>query len=168
MDELEEAKSISDKSFLAEDIIGDQLDKAQYTVFLVEDDSDDRRQAVQTLKKSPYIYNVHTFINGDELMAHLAGTGLYRGNATYHIPTLIMLDIHIPGTDGLSILKSLKEHPLTEYIPVIILTGDTSNRVALDALRAKANAFITKPLNLNHVHEVIYKGWGWPPDNTTA
>lgn len=168
MDKLEEIKGNIDSGFLPDSSFMKEQDKSQYTVFLVEDDSDDRVQAVQVLKKSPYIYNVHCFVNGDKLLEHFASTGLYSGNAIYHIPTLILLDIHIPGSDGLKILRALKEHPLTEYIPVIILTGDTSNEVALDAYKFRANAFITKPLNLNHVHEVIYKGWGWPPESESS
>lgn len=134
----------------------------QYTVFLVEDDPDDRRQATQILRKSPYIYNIHCFDNGDKLIQHFICEGYYSAHLMRHIPTLIMLDIHMPGSNGLDILKSLKEHPLTQNIPIIILTGDTSHETALNAYRAQANAFIAKPLNLDHVHEVIYTGWGWP------
>lgn len=138
------------------------LTNQQYTVFLVEDDIDDQHLAVQTLKKSPYIYNVHCFENGEKLEHYLASEGYYSGNMLQNLPVLIILDIHMPGTSGLETLKKIKEHPLTEDIPVIILTGDLSNKTALDAYRSHANAFIVKPLNLEHVHDVIYTGWGWP------
>jgi CheY-like chemotaxis protein len=156
------------KRFLPDSAMKDDPDKAaqQYTVFLVEDDVDDRKLAVQTLRRSPYVYNVHCFKTGDDLIKHFAGTGYYTGHLR-QIPTLIMLDIHIPGTDGLEILRDLKEHPLTEDIPVIILTGDTSNKTALDAYKLKANAFVTKPLVLDHVHEVIHKGWLRPPHTSS-
>jgi CheY-like chemotaxis protein len=135
----------------------------QYTVFLLEDDSDDRRQAVHTLKNSPFIYNVHCFDNGDAMIKHFAGEGYYSGSVMRRIPTLIMLDVHVPGTDGLEILKDLKEHPLMKDIPVIILTGDASNRIALDAYKLNADAFIKKPLNLDHIHDVIKRGWSRKP-----
>lgn len=134
----------------------------QYTVFLVEDDFDDRKLTEQTLKKSPFIYNVHSFENGEKLIEHFVKEGFYSSNLTHHLPLMIMLDIHLPGTSGLDVLKKLKQHPLTADIPVIILTGDLSNKAAINAYKSQANAFIVKPLNLDHVHEVIYKGDGWP------
>ncbi len=137
-------------------------EELQYTVFLVEDDTDDRRQAVEELRKSPYVYNVRCFESGDQLMGHFASEGYYSGNLMRFIPTLILLDIHVPGASGLDILQELKEHPLTEDIPVIMLTGDTSAHAAQEAQQYGANAFIEKPLKLDHVHEVIYTGRSWP------
>ncbi len=153
-----------DKHFASGSEAGDvpEVKTEQYTVFLVEDDTDDRRQAVQELRKSPYIYNVHCFDSGDKLIGHFVSEGYYSGNLMLSIPTLIILDIHVPGTDGIDILRELKEHPLTEDIPVIMLTADTSSKLALEAYKYKANAFIEKPLRLDHVHEVIDTGWGWP------
>jgi CheY-like chemotaxis protein len=164
IDKPEDNWALSGKRFLPESAIKDEMDKTmeQYTVFLVEDDCDDREQAVQTLRKSPYIYNIHCFKTGDDLIKHFAGQGYYTGNPVRYIPTLIILDIHVPGSDGLETLRDLKYHPLTEDIPVIILTGDTSNKAALDAYKFNANAFIAKPLNLDQVHEVIHKGRAWP------
>lgn len=147
-----------------ENSITDTLAKTaqQYTVLLVEDDLDDEQQAVYMLRKSPFIYNINCFKTCDDLLRYFAGIDSDSGDPIRHIPTLIMLDIHVPGANGLETLKNLKEHPLTKNIPIIILTGDSSDKTMLDAYKLKANAFITKPLNLEHVHEVIYKGWSWP------
>ncbi len=134
----------------------------KYMVFLVEDDTDDRRQAVSELRKSPFIGEVHCFENGNGLLEYFINKGYYNGNLIRYVPTLVILDIHMPGTGGMDVLRELKTHPLTEDIPVLILTGDTSGKVALEAYKAKANAFITKPLNLEYVHKVINTGWGWP------
>ncbi len=149
---------------LSEDVSRDDLGKKveQYTVFLVEDDVDDRHQAVRELRRSPYIYDVHSFESGDRLIEHFVSDGYYNGNFMRYMPTLIILDVHVPGTDGMDILRELKGNPMTEDIPVIILTGDTSDKVAMDAYKSKANAFITKPLKMDQVHEVVHTGWGWP------
>lgn len=131
----------------------------QYTIFLVEDDSDDRSLAIDTLRKSPYIYNIHSFESGDLLLAHLDRVGHHSQYLMQHIPTLIMLDIHTPGTDGLKVLRDLKTSIITKDIPVVILTGDTSSEAVREASKCNANGFITKPLCLDHVHEVIYASW---------
>lgn len=62
-----------------------------------------------------------------------------------HRPDLILLDLMLPNADGYSVCKFLRETPLFEKTPIIILTGQDSS---LDRLRAKlvgATEFLTKP-----------------------
>lgn len=136
----------------------------QYIVYLVEDDSDDRRQMVHTLRQSPYISDVQCFATGDQLIAHFVKEGYYSGNLMRYLPMLIMLDIYMPGTNGIDMLRYLKEHPLTRDMPVIIITGNVSEEKNREAFKFKANAFLQKPLSLEHVHKVIETGWDWPQD----
>lgn len=135
---------------------------AQYTIFLVDDDVDDRMQAMKELKKSPYVYNVHSFESGDKLMAYLVSEGFYSSRLMQQMPTLVILDIHMPGTDGIEILRDLKEHPLTKDIPVIMATSDASSKSTLEAYQLQANAYIPKPIKLGSIHNVIVNGSGWP------
>ncbi|MBF0280044.1 MAG: response regulator [SAR324 cluster bacterium] len=65
---------------------------------------------------------------------------------------LILLDVHMPGTDGVSILKQLKAHPTFQSIPVIMLTGDTDEQLLENCFACGAIDFINKP-----IHEVILK-----------
>ncbi|GEM_PF-3545990 len=134
----------------------------KYNIFLVEDDPDDRLLALKTLRQSVYIQDIQCFRSGDKLIEHFVNEGYYSGNLLLYMPTIILLDIHIPGTNGIEILKKLKEHPVTSDIPVVIITVDDSNEMINKARQLKANAFVTKPLNLEQIHQVIYTGWGWP------
>lgn len=59
---------------------------------------------------------------------------------------LILLDIHMPGIDGVSLLKQLKEHPVFHLIPIIMLTGDTDQRLLSECFEAGAMDFLHKPL----------------------
>lgn len=135
--------------------------KKQYTVFLVEDDPDDQEFILKTLKRSPYIYNVHCFKNGGQLIEHIVKEGYYGGFLIHNLPTLILLDIHMPGESGIELLDELKGHPLTADIPVIMVTNDLSQESAVEAFKLKANAYVTKPIHLDPIHEVINTGWGW-------
>lgn len=141
---------------------GGMKDTHRYTVFMVEDDNDDRNIMLQTLTRSPFVHNVHWFESGDKMLEHFMHEGYYSGTLIHHIPTLVLLDLRIPGTDGMEILKKLKENPLTSDIPVIIVTGNVCEKMAQEAFDLRANAFIGKPLHLDRVHEVMLTGWSWP------
>lgn len=134
----------------------------QYIVYLVEDDLDDRKQMLRTLRMSPYISDIQCFATCDQLIAHFVKEGYYSGNLMRYLPTLIMLDIYMPGMSGIDMLRNLKEHPLTKDMPVIIISSDASHEKNREAFKFKANAFLQKPLSLEHVHKVFKTGWDWP------
>lgn len=60
---------------------------------------------------------------------------------------LILLDVGMPKTDGLILLKQIKQHSLLRSIPVIMLTSDKDDRLMADCFNAGAEDFLVKPLN---------------------
>jgi len=62
-------------------------------------------------------------------------------------PDLILLDIVMPGLDGLTVCRQLKANPLTSDIPVIFVTAQTDPNDETRALEAGGVDFITKPVN---------------------
>ncbi len=82
---------------------------------LVVDDSQTIRNHIKRILENTY--TVHTVASGEECLEFVKTT----------IPSLILLDIHMTGIDGLKTLHGLKANPETNSIPVIILTGDEHN-----------------------------------------
>lgn len=135
----------------------------QYYILVVEDNADDRMEITRTLKKSPYVKHIQTFPTADKLKAHLVENNYFKEGAK--LPeTLVLMDVYLPGTTGIELLSEMKLHPATQNIPIIIVTGDTSREVVQAAHNLKANAYITKPIKLEDVHEVMDTGSGWPED----
>jgi two-component system chemotaxis response regulator CheY len=71
-----------------------------------------------------------------------------------HKPNLICLDILMPGMDGLSALRKIREeHPDTR---VIIVTGQSTSDVVTEALKLGANGFVVKPFNADKLLRAIH------------
>jgi len=67
--------------------------------------------------------------------------------AMEHLPDLIILDLMLPGMDGLEICKSLKRNPKTEKIPVVMLTAKGEEVDRIVGLELGADDYIVKPFS---------------------
>lgn len=64
-------------------------------------------------------------------------------------PALILMDLELPGRDGLSLTRLLKSMSPTTAIPVVAMTSHTSLQTRSDALEAGCVAFISKPIDVH-------------------
>ena len=62
------------------------------------------------------------------------------------IPHTILLDVKMPGIDGIEVCKRLKAEPKTQFIPVIMITGYVDNKMV--AIESGADDFVNKPIDL--------------------
>ena len=62
-------------------------------------------------------------------------------------PDLVILDIRMPGINGLEILRKLRETSEIASIPVVVMTSSDDDRIRMAALKLQANDFLTKPAN---------------------
>jgi len=67
-------------------------------------------------------------------------------------PDIVLLDVHMPGVDGLSLLRQLRARiPVNTYLPVIVMTADPSQKIRQNALSLGARDFIAKPFDTTEV-----------------
>ncbi len=64
-------------------------------------------------------------------------------------PALILMDVELPGKDGLSLTRLLKSMSPTTSIPVIAMTAHTNLQARRDALAAGCAGFISKPIDVH-------------------
>ena len=62
------------------------------------------------------------------------------------IPHAILLDVKMPGIDGIEVCKRLKAEPKTQFVPVIMITGYADNKMV--AIESGADDFVNKPVDL--------------------
>ena len=110
------------------------VESSERNVLVCEDDPAMVR-IFQFLLRQQGIRNVLTTGNGDQ------ATPLAR----QHKPSLILLDLMLPGKDGLDVLKELKEDEETRLIPVIVVSGKESHEQVRQAMMAGAIDYVIKP-----------------------
>ena len=105
-------------------------------IYCVEDDSNIRDLVVYTLETTGY--KARGFEDGKACMEALAS----------ETPELILLDIMLPGEDGMSILGRLKASPETREIPVIMVTAKGAEYDKVMGLDSGADDYVTKPFGM--------------------
>ena len=105
-------------------------------VFCVEDDDNIRELVVYTLETTGL--KARGFADGPAFMEALA----------FETPELILLDIMLPGEDGLELLKRLKSSSKTKNIPVIMVTAKGSEYDKVVGLDSGADDYVTKPFGM--------------------
>lgn len=105
-------------------------------IFCVEDDGDIRELIEYTLKTAGF--EVRGFGGGTELFEALESAR----------PQLILLDIMLSGTDGMKILKQLREKSATADIPVIMVTAKSDRLDKVRGLDCGADDYVTKPFDI--------------------
>ena len=108
----------------------------QPLIFCVEDDDSIRELICYALKSGGY-----------QAQGFSSSAALWHRMATEK-PDLLVLDIMLPGEDGLHILQRLKEDAGTRSVPVIMLTAKTSELDKVAGLDAGADDYITKPFSV--------------------
>jgi len=77
-------------------------------------------------------------------------------------PQLIVLDVIMPGLDGLGALRQLKENPATKNIPVVVLSAKGHALTKVEAELAGAAVFLAKPFSPNQLLGEVQKILGHP------
>lgn len=105
-------------------------------IYIVEDDVNIREIEGYALKNTGY--DVVCFEQSSELYKAI----------DKEIPKLILLDIMLPGEDGLSILATLRKDKRTKHVPIMMVTAKTSEMDKVKGLDLGADDYITKPFGI--------------------
>jgi CheY-like chemotaxis protein len=121
-------------------------------ILLVEDNPGDVRLTKEAMRDSKVRNNIEVVEDGVEALAFLHKTGPFAG---FFRPDLILLDLNLPRKGGLEVLQEIKADESLKRIPVVILTTSQAEKDIVKSYDLHANAYITKPVDLDQFIAVV-------------
>ncbi|HLU71458.1 MAG TPA: response regulator [Nonomuraea sp.] len=121
-------------------------------VLLVEDDPGDELITREAFEDNKIGNNLHVVRDGLEALDFLYQRGEHAGKPR---PDLILLDLNLPKYDGRQVLEKIKSDPELRAIPVVVLTTSSAEEDILRSYKLFANAYVTKPVDLDRFMSVI-------------
>jgi two-component system response regulator len=131
-------------------------------ILLVEDLEEDATLCVRSLKSHNFANEIKWVEDGAEALDYLFAKGEYAHRNKSLIPKIILLDLKLPKLSGLEVLEQIRNNPLTNKIPVIVMTSSKEEKDVKKAYALGANSYIVKPVEFKNFSEVIKEiGYYW-------
>lgn len=121
-------------------------------ILLVEDNPADVRLTQEGLREAKVNNKMAVVSNGIEALAYLRRENQYINVSR---PGLILLDLNLPRMNGFEVLDVIKEDDSLKCIPVVVLTTSQAEQDILQSYNLHANAYVTKPVDLDQFTAVI-------------
>lgn len=80
-----------------------------------------------------------------------------RRAAAEHRPSIILMDVQLPGVDGITLTKELRADPLHRTTPIIVITAYAMAREEAAAYAAGCDAFVTKPIDPSSLADLVQR-----------
>ena len=125
------------------------------SILLVEDNPDDELLTLMAIKDNNILNEVIVVHDGEEALDYLFGTGKYQDSGLNKMPQVVLLDLKLPKVDGLDVLQQIRSNPITQLIPVVILTSSKEEMDIIKSYQLGANSYIRKPVDFEQFSEAI-------------
>ncbi len=137
---------------------GTRGNMSKETILIIEDDGDIQELLRYNLEKEGY--TIHCTGSGEEALEWTSQT----------LPDVILLDLMLPGQDGLSVCRALKKESRTASTPIVMLTAKSEEADIVAGLELGADDYVTKPFSprilLARIHAVLRRAQAQAEDPT--
>ncbi|MBN1688302.1 MAG: response regulator [Candidatus Omnitrophica bacterium] len=124
-------------------------------LFVVEDDPDQQELLKLMLDRVCLPSQVVCFSTGEKLMEHMNKLVSKQGLSDEEIPTLITLDLRLPGVDGLEVLQVIRSHDKFSKVPVLVLTASQLADDVKASYRLGGTVFLRKPFEEEELKNIL-------------
>ena len=127
----------------------------QSLILLVEDSDDNVFLLRYAFQKAGILNPVQVVATGEDAIAYLGGTGPYCDCTQFPLPSMVLLDLKLPGMDGLDVLRWIRQQSGLRALRVAMLTSSDFGQEINAAYEIGANVFLTKPVDLEKLIEMM-------------
>lgn len=120
-------------------------------MLIVEDSNEDFDAMQRFLQRSPINIPLWRCASGEDALAFLHRQGRYAPPAPAPRPSMIVLDLNLPGTDGREMLRHIKQNETLKPIPVVVFTTSNNPKDIEDCYHNGANRYIVKPIDFEQL-----------------
>ena len=123
-------------------------------IIIADDDDGHAELIIDSLEQSGITDSIIRFENGDKTWHFIENEAL-NYIQTKDIKVMVLLDIKMPGLNGIEVLKRIKSHEKLKTIPVVMLTTTDDPVEIEECYRVGCNLYITKPVDFNLFSEKL-------------
>jgi CheY-like chemotaxis protein len=120
-------------------------------IMLVDDSLNDRLLMRIVLERAGFVQPLQFASDGEETIAYLRGDGIYHDRKRHPLPTVLLLDLNMPGTNGFEVLEWIRKQPMLRRIRVNILSASGRQEDIDRAFDLGANSYLIKPAKLDEL-----------------
>lgn len=121
-------------------------------ILLIEDDPNDVELIRLALSKASFFNQIDVAYDGEQALTYLLGKN--KQPPTKPLPRLVLLDLKLPKINGLRVLETLRQHPRTHNLIIVIMTSSQEDRDLNTSYALGANSYIVKPLDFQQFMDV--------------
>lgn len=115
-------------------------------ILLVEDNPQDAELMIRALRKQNLANQIYIAEDGAEALDFINCREKYSDRDQTKSPKVIFLDLKLPKVSGLEVLQELKSNPITQTIPVVVVTSSRENPDIKKAYELGVNSYVVKPV----------------------
>ncbi|MBE7383511.1 MAG: response regulator [Leptolyngbya sp. SIO1E4] len=124
-------------------------------LLVIEDSNADFRMLKRLLRQMDVQNPIYRCQTGDEALELMYRTGRYEASEPVPQPTIIMLDLNLPGTDGRAVLARLKQDQAFSKIPIIVFTTSSAQSDIEFCYQQGANGYMVKPVENQALKDMV-------------
>jgi CheY-like chemotaxis protein len=123
-------------------------------LLVIEDSNEDFEAFQRYVRQSAVNVPIHRCVDGDEALAFLFQSGHFAVPASPR-PSLIVLDLNLPGADGREVLSRIKQDDTLKTIPVVVFTTSNNPKDIEACYQRGVNSYIVKPMDFQRLKQTI-------------
>jgi CheY-like chemotaxis protein len=129
--------------------------KQTQPLLMIEDSDEDFEAFGRLIRKSAVSNPIYRCTDGDEALDFLYHSGEYVDSSKAPRPSIILLDLNLPGTDGREVLEAIKQDEALKTIPVVVFTTSSNPKDIQSCYQKGVNGYIIKPIDVTKLRRTL-------------